>query len=79
MKTVSKIFFASVLALSTAAPAFAYEGDLTQAPNTQISTTGSRAQHVMGNHVRTHRGIDANAYEPDGAPADVDFGIGSQS
>lgn len=79
MKTVSKIIFASVLALSTVAPAFAYEGDFTQAPNTQISTSGSRAQQVMGHRVRTHRGIDANAYEPDSAPAGVDLGIGSQN
>jgi len=79
VKTVSKIIFASVLALSAVAPAFAYEGDSTQAPNTQISTKSSRAQQVMGSHVRTHRGIDANAYEPVSTPAGVDLGIGSQN
>ena len=76
MKTVSKIIFASAFALSTIAPAFAYEGDWTQAPDTQISTTGSGAQHVRGKHVRMHRGIEAKAYPSASAP--VGGGFGSQ-
>lgn len=67
MKTVSKVVFASALALSAGAPAFAYEMAL-----------GYQAQHVTGKHVRTHRGIDANAYEPASAPVGVDFSIGGQ-
>ena len=76
MKTVSKIMFAFALALSAVAPAFAYETALEY--QTQVSTTGSRTQHATGKHVRTHRGIDANAYEPASAPVGVDFSIGSQ-
>jgi hypothetical protein len=76
VKAVSKIIFASALALSADAPALAYE--TASGYQTQVSTTGSRAQHVTGKHVRTHRGIDANAYEPASAPVGVDFSIGSQ-
>lgn len=81
MKTITKIIFASALTVSAAAPAFAYEGDGTLERNTQISTTGARPQHVVGNHVRAHRAMhatDARAYEPADAPVGVDFGIGSQ-
>ncbi len=76
MKTVSKIIFVSALALSAGAPAFAY--DTASEYQTQVSTTSSRAQHVARKHVRAHRGIDANAYEPASAPVGVDFSIGSQ-
>ena len=76
MKTVSKIIFASALALSAVAPAFAYETALEY--QTQVSTTGSRAQHVTGKHIRTLRGVDASAYEPASSPVGVDFSIGSQ-
>ena len=79
MNTVSKIIFASALALSTIAPAFAYEGDWTQAPDTQVSTTGSGAQHVTGKQVRMHRGIDAKAYPSGGAPVGGGFGKKGQS
>ena len=78
MKTIVKIIFASTLALSAVAPAFAYEGDATQAPDIGTSTMNSRAQHVTGKHVHMHRGMDANAYEPADVPVGVDFGIESQ-
>lgn len=79
MKTASKIIFASALALSVAAPAFAYETDLEY--QAQVSTTRTHAQHVMGNRVRAGRtsdALNANAFAPASTPTGVDFGIGSQ-
>jgi len=78
MKVFTKIIFVSAITLSAVAPAFAYETALEN--QTQVSKTGTRAQHVMGKHnpVRAHRGIDANAYAPADAPVGQvrDFGIG---
>ena len=85
MKTVSKIIFASTLALSAVAPAFAYEGDEDTVlnRNTHISTTRPLTQQIVGKHVRAHRATDSNAYAPveapGSAPFGVDFDIGSQS
>jgi hypothetical protein len=78
--TVSKIIFASALALSAVVPAFAYEGDEDTVlnPNTHISTTRPLAQHVVGEHVRAHRAMDARAHAPAGAPVGADFSKGSQ-
>jgi hypothetical protein len=79
VKTASKIIFASALALSIAAPAFAYETDLEY--QNQVSTTRTHVQHVMGNPARAYRtgdALNANAYAPSSAPIGVDFGIGSQ-
>ena len=80
MKTFSKIILASALALSAVAPAFAYEGDEDTVlnPNTHISTTRPLAQHVVGERVRAHRAMDANAHAPAGAWVGVDFSKGSQ-
>ena len=76
--TVSKIIFASALALSAIVPAFAYEGDEDTVlnPNTDISTTRPLAQHVVG--IRAHRAMDARAHAPVGAPVGADFSKGSQ-
>ena len=77
MKTAFKIIFASALALSTVAPALAYESNL----EFQSGSKAVRAQHIDGtrSHVRRAlRGTDARAYEPDESPAGADFGIGSQ-
>jgi Flp pilus assembly protein TadD len=79
VKTATKIIFASALALSAAAPAFAYETALEY--QTQISTTGTNAQHVMGNRTRAHHAMhpmNARAYEPADTQVGVDFGISSQ-
>jgi len=80
VKTVSKIVLASALALSAVAPQFAQAAYLENA--TQITSTSTRAKHVMSKRVWPHRGIDSNAYAPAeesaSAPAGVDFGISSQ-
>ena len=81
MKTVTKIILASTLVLSAAAPASAYETALEF--QTQVLTTGTSAQHLIGQRVRAHRSINAlnaRAHVPTSAPAvdDVDFGVGSQ-
>ncbi|MGB8897063.1 MAG: hypothetical protein WCD13_22545, partial [Pseudolabrys sp.] len=70
----------SPFALSAIAPAFAYETALEY--QTQALTTGTSAQHVVGNHIRAHRAmhaLDARAYAPASAPVGEfrDFGIGS--
>jgi hypothetical protein len=82
VKIVSKIIFASTLALSAVAPAFAYEGDEDTVlnRNTHIAITRPLAQHVVGKRVSAHRAIDARAYAPaDASVGEVrDFGIGSQ-
>jgi hypothetical protein len=78
MKTATKIFFASALALSTATPTFVHAAYLQNA--SQIRTTGAPAQHVMDKSARAIRGLDSMAYVPaDGGDRYFrDFGIGSQ-
>jgi hypothetical protein len=80
VKTTSKIVLASALALSAVAPQFAQAAYLENP--TQLSSTSTRAQHVMSNRVWPHRAIDSNAYAPAepsaSVPAGIDFGIGSQ-
>ena len=71
MKNVSKIIFASTLALSAVAPAFAYEGDEDTVlnRNTHISTTRPLTQQIVGKHVRAHRATDFNRHRACRAPA----------
>jgi hypothetical protein len=80
MKTFVRIIFVSAVALSAVSPAVAaYQPEL-ESQAQVVSKSGARTQHLMREHnvVRSHRGLDANAY----APADVpvgevrDFGIG---
>jgi hypothetical protein len=81
------IAFASAIALSAIAPAFAYENDLEGA--TPASSMQPGEHHVAGKRAGYHRANDARAYEPFNAPISapvgapvggpVDFGIGSQS
>ena len=56
MKTATKIFFASALALSTAAPTFVHAAYLQNA--SQIRATGAPAQHVMDKSARAIRGLE---------------------
>ena len=77
------IAFASAIALSAVAPAFAYENDLEgAAPASSMRPMGQ--QHA-GMHANAHRAFDARAYAPVYVPAPApvaapyDFGIGSQS
>jgi hypothetical protein len=78
MKSATKIFFASALALSAAAPTFVQAAYLEN--TSQIRTAATPAQHVLDKSARATRGLDSMAY----VPADVgdrysrDFGIGSQ-
>ncbi|HET7806689.1 MAG TPA: hypothetical protein VFL53_20810 [Pseudolabrys sp.] len=78
MKFVT-IAFASAIALSAAAPAFAYENELETVVSTSRMQPGEH--QAAGMHANSHRAFDARAYAP--APAPVvtpyDFGIGSQS
>ena len=81
MKLVT-IAFASAIALSAVAPAFAYENDLEgAAPASSMRPMGQ--QHA-GMHADTHRAFDARAYAPVYVPAPgpvaapYDFGIGNQ-
>lgn len=72
------IAFASAIALSAVAPAFAYENDLEgAAPASSMRPMGQ--QHA-GMHANAHRAFDARAYVPAPAPvaAPYDFGIGNQ-
>ncbi len=81
MRNIVTIAFASAIALSTIAPAFAYENDLEGAAPAPIMHPGK--------HVTQHRAFDARASvpvtmpvtAPPAAPAGAywDFGIGSQS
>ena len=77
MKIIT-IVFASAIALSAVAPAFAYENDLEGAAPAS-STRPMRQQHV-DTHTNAHRAFDARAYVPAPAPvaAPYDFGIGNQ-
>ena len=77
MKFVTIAFIAAI-ALSVAAPAFAYENDLENgapAPSMQPKNHQRAAMH--GN---PHRGFDARAHAPVAAPlvGPYDFGIGNQ-
>lgn len=76
MKIIT-IVFASAIALSAAAPAFAYENELESVSS--ASTEHPMDQHRAGTRVQPHRASDARAYVPAPAPAPYDFGIGSQS
>jgi len=74
---IATLVFASAIALSAVAPAFAYENDLEGvAP---ASSMRPMNQHA-GMHANTHRATDARAYVPAPAPvaAPYDFGIGNQ-
>ncbi|HZP68592.1 MAG TPA: hypothetical protein VFB29_01495 [Pseudolabrys sp.] len=75
---VTTIAFASAIALSAVAPAFAYENDLEYVSS--ASGTHSTARYA-GKRVDAHHAFDARAYVPAPAPvaAPYDFGIGSQS
>ena len=81
MKNLTKLVFASALALSTAGTAFAYENDLESVPS--VSSMNSGEHQATGKRAAQHRASDSRAYAP--APArlpaagGVDFGIGSQS
>jgi hypothetical protein len=76
----TKILFASVLALSAVASAYAAEEDALVERGTYMSVNASAEQHVAAKRDRAHRATDARAYSPAGVWADeaVDFGIGSQ-
>ncbi len=78
MKIVT-IAFASAIALSAVAPAFAYENDLEGAA--PASSMRPMDHQRAGMRVDSHRAFDARAYVPAPAPAAApyDFGIGSQS
>ena len=79
---IATLVFASAIALSAVAPAFAYENDLEGvAPASSMRPMSQRA----GMHANAHRAFDARAYAPIYVPAPApvaapyDFGIGSQS
>ena len=78
MKIVT-IAFASAIALSAVAPAFAYENDLEGAA--PASSMRPMDHQRAGMRVDSHRAFDARAYVLAPAPvaAPYDFGIGSQS
>src|SRR6185295_18823373 len=77
------IAFASAIALSAMAPAFAYENDL------ESGVPAPSMQQAAGKHAGHHHAFDARASMPVAAPVGVppaapagaywDFGIGSQS
>jgi hypothetical protein len=72
------IAFASAIALSAIAPAFAYENDL---ENGAPASTMKPMDHLRaGMHANAHRPFDAHAYVPAPAPvvAPYDFGIANQ-
>jgi hypothetical protein len=78
------IAFASAIALSAVAPAFAYENDL---ENGEPASSMRPSEHQAAvKHTNKHRGADAKAFMPNSEPVinapvnmGVDFGIGSQS
>ena len=86
MKLVT-IAFASAIALSAVAPAFAYENDLENAAPAASMYPGEH--QTAGKHAGHHRAFDARASMPVTTPTGmplatpagegVDFGIGSQS
>jgi hypothetical protein len=74
---IATLVFASAIALSAVAPAFAYENNLEGvAPASSMRPMNQRA----GMHANAHRATDARAYVPAPAPvaAPYDFGIGNQ-
>jgi len=78
------IVFASAIALSVVAPAFAYENDLENGAPASSMNPGEH--QAVGKHTKMHRATDSKALVPYSAPAiiapapvGVDFGIGSQS
>jgi hypothetical protein len=73
------IAFASAIALSAIAPAFAYENDLETIGPASSMRPGEH--QAAGQRAGQHRAFDARAYMPAPAPvvAPYDFGIGSQS
>jgi hypothetical protein len=74
---IATLVFASAIALSAVAPAFAYENDLEGvAPASSMRPMNQRA----GMHANAHRATDARAYVPAPAPvaAPSQFGIGNQ-
>lgn len=77
MKIAIRIIFA-VLALSTVGPAFAAEEDTLLEREAYMSTTSPLEQHVVSKRVHARHATEARAYAPAVAPADTDFGIGSQ-
>ena len=82
MKIVT-IAFASAIALSAVAPAFAYENDLEN--GVPASSIHPGEHQAAAKRAGQHRAFDARAYMPIAAPpaapagANWDFGIGSQS
>jgi hypothetical protein len=87
VKKIATIAFASAIALSAIAPAFAYENEL---EGVAPAPTMHLAEHqAIGKRVGQHRAFDARAYMPAAAPTGMpvttpagefpDFGIGSQS
>ena len=80
MKIATKLVFASFLALSAVAPAFAAEEDTLLEREAYMSNTSAINQHVATKRVQTLRAFEARAYAPAGASVgeSVDFGIGSQ-
>jgi len=77
------IAFASAIALSAIAPAFAYENDLENSAPASSMQPGRH--HAAAKHTNMHRATDSKAFVPDSAPAinapapaGVDFGIGNQ-
>jgi hypothetical protein len=76
----NKILFASILALSAVASAYAAEEDALVERGAYMSANASVKQHVAIKRDRVHRATEARAYAPAGVWANeaVDFGIGSQ-
>jgi hypothetical protein len=72
------IAFASAIALSAVAPAFAYENELEGAA--PASTMRPTDHQRAGVHANAHRAFDARAFAPAPAPvaAPFDFGIANQ-
>jgi hypothetical protein len=68
MKTITKLAVATLLALSAAAPALAFEPEAQTLleRNTYLYTGDARpiAQHQADSQVRAHRGSDALAQAP---------------
>ena len=78
MKKIATIAFASAVALSAIAPAFAYENELEGvAPASTVRPTDHQRAAMNAN---AHRAFDARAFAPAPAPvvAPFDFGIGNQ-
>lgn len=76
---IATLVFASAIALSAVAPAFAYENDLEVVAPT--STVRPMNHQHAGMRASEPHPFDARAYAPVPAPvvAPYDFGIGNQS